>query len=164
MSAMTRRPSTAEMVRARPGARIALGALEAEAEAGAAAAVDRPLERDRAAVRLGDVLHDRKAEARTRKMACVVRSPEAVEHTGRVLRGNTWTVVTHRDLAVRDRHVDRRPWRAVLGRVVEKIRDRTGDTDLDPVDRRWRRGHVEMHLGIAERHVVDDLVHDLVEL
>src|SRR2546430_2515805 len=68
-------------------ARIALGALQAETESGPAAAVDRALERDRPTVGFRDVLHDRKAQARTGKLTGVVRSPEAVEHAGCVLRG-----------------------------------------------------------------------------
>src|SRR6266550_3877146 len=97
-------------------------------------------------------------------MARVVRSPETVEHPGSVLRGDARTVVTHGDLAVRDGHVDRRPWRAVLRGVVQKIGDRAGDADLDAVDRRRRGRHVEVHLRIAEGNVIDHLVHDLVEL
>src|SRR2546422_3546281 len=142
---------------------VQLGAFEAQAEPGAAAAVDRTLKRDRASVRLGDIFHDRKSQAGTGKVTRVIRPPEAVEHTGNVLRRDTWTVIAHRDLAVRDRHVDRRARRTVFGRVVEQICDRARDTDLDAVDRRRRRRHVEVHLGIAEGHVVDDLVHDLVE-
>ena len=68
-------------------------------------------------------------------MARVIRSPKAVEHTGRVLGGDSGTVIAHGDLAVRDRHVDRRARRAVLGGVVEQIGDRTGDAHLHAIDR-----------------------------
>ena len=112
----------------------------------------------------GDVLHDREAQARSRKLACVVRSPEAVENTGRVLRGDARTVIAHGDLAVRDGHLNGCTRRAVLRGVVEQIGNRPGDADLHAVDRGRRTGQVEAHLRIAERHVVDDLVHDLVEL
>src|SRR4030081_944443 len=98
MSAMTRRPSTAEMVRV-PSA-IGCSGLdpgEAQAEAGATAAVDGTLEGYRAAVRFRDVLHDRKTEAGSGQMTRVVRSPEAVEHPRRVLRGDPGTVVANRD-------------------------------------------------------------------
>src|SRR5205807_3043210 len=147
------------------GARMSwLGALEAETEARATAAIDRTLERDRAAMGFGDVLHDRKTKARTRQLPCVVRSPEAVEHPGRVLDGDARTVIAHGDLAVRDGHLNGCTRRAVLRGVVEQIGNRPGDADLHAVDRGRRSGHVEAHLRIAERHVVDDLVHDLVEL
>src|SRR5437879_1073306 len=95
---------------------------EAQAEAGATAAIDGTLEGHRAAVRFRDVLHDREAEAGSGKMTRVVRSPEAVEHARRILSGDPRTVVAHRDLTVRDRDVDRRTWRAVLRGIVEKIR------------------------------------------
>src|SRR5437763_12021056 len=75
MSAMTRRPSTAEMVRARVAPDRSLRAFEAQPEAGPAATVDGSLERDRAAVGFRDVFHDRKAEARAGKVARVIRSP-----------------------------------------------------------------------------------------
>src|SRR2546423_11344319 len=114
MSAMTRRPSTAEMVRARPALGSLLGALQAEAEAGPAAAVDGTFERHRPAVRLGHVLHDREAQSGTRQVPRVVRSPEAIEHPRRVLAGHTRAVIAHRDPPVRDPHLGPRSRRAGL--------------------------------------------------
>src|SRR5438034_10905250 len=96
-------------------------------------------------------------------MARVVRSPETVEHPGSVLRGDTRTVVTHGDLAVRDGHVDRRPRRAVLRGVVQKISDRAGDADLDYVDRRLRGRHVREHLLVAERNELHEYTQTIAE-
>src|SRR4051812_2119931 len=108
MSAMTRRPSTGlDGTRGLGGLRP----LETETESSATTAIDGPLEAHRATVGFGDVLHDRESEARSRKVARVVRSPEPVEDTGRVLSSNTRTVVAHRDLTVCDSDVDRRAGR-----------------------------------------------------
>jgi hypothetical protein len=115
-------------------------------------------------VRLRHVLHDREAQAGAGELARVVRSPEAVEHTRRVLGGDTGPVIAYRDLAVADGHIYRRAWRAVLRGVVQKICDRPGHADLHAVDRRRGGCHVELDLRITEGHVIDDLVHDLVEL
>src|SRR5204863_488882 len=133
-------------------------------EAGATATIDGPLERDRATVRFGDVLHDRKAEAGAGKMTRIVGSPEAIEHPRSILGGDAGTTVADRDLAVRDGHVDGCARRAVLRRVIEKVRDRARDTDFHAVDRRRRRRHIESDLRIAEGHVIHNLVHDLVKL
>src|SRR2546428_14139634 len=95
---------------------VQLDAFETKTEA--SAAVDRALERDRAAVRLRDVLHDREAQARSGKLPRVVRTPEAVEHARHVLPRDTRAVITHGDLAVRDGHLDGGARGAVLPGVV----------------------------------------------
>ena len=72
-------------------------------------------------------------------------------------------MIAHRDLAVRDADLDERTRWTPLRRVVDKVGDRTRNAHLDAAD--GRRLHVERepNLRIADLHVVDDLVRDLVE-
>src|SRR5712691_4369849 len=149
------------MVRAPSALGSLLGPAKPKAEA--RTAVDGTLEGHRAAMRLRDVLHDRKAQAGSGKLARVVRSPEAVKNTGRVLRGDAGTVIAHRDLAARDSHLNGCTGRAVLRGVVEKIGDRPCDADLHAIDRGRHRGHVKPDTGVPEPHVIDDFVDDVFE-
>src|SRR5438093_28756 len=129
---------------------VQLGAFEAQAEPGAAGAVDRTLKRDRAPVRLGDIFHDRKSQAGTGKVTRVIRSPEAVEHTGGVLRGDTRTVIAHRDRAICDWQVDRRACGAVFRGSGEKVWNVRGEDGLHDVPRRGRRSHDEARAEPAQ--------------
>src|SRR2546425_4145685 len=144
---------------------LALGSLlgPAKPKTEARTAIDGTLEGHRAAMRLRDVLDDREAQAGSGKLARVVRSPEAVEHAGRVLRGYAGTVIAHGDLAVRDAHLNGCTGRAVLRGVVEEIGDCPRDSDLHAVDRGRHRGHVKPDTGVPEPHVVDDFVDDVFE-
>src|SRR6185312_12020603 len=97
----------------------ALRVCEPEAEERAAAG--RLLGGDAAAVRLRHLAHDRETEARARQRARRGRAIEAVEHVYAVVRRDAGAVVAHAQLAVRERDVDRRTFRAPLACVLEQV-------------------------------------------
>src|SRR2546423_2417424 len=161
MSAITSSPSIERDGTSAVPRGSVLDASEAQPEP--RAAIAGPFERDAATVRLRDVLHDRQAEAGSRRVTNVIGSPETVEDARRVLRGDPGAVIAHGHLAVRDRDLHERAGRTVLRGVVEEVGDGTPDANLHAADRRWCGRHGEVHLGVTEAHVVDDLVDDLVQ-
>src|SRR5207249_9517257 len=92
-------------------------------QAEARAATRGVLDTDRAAVRFGDVFHDRQAEARARQRARVARAPETVEHTRRILGRDTRPVVPDAHLAAVHGDLDDATRGTPFAGVVEQIRD-----------------------------------------
>src|SRR5215208_2697226 len=88
------------------------------ADADDRAAAVHALGADGPAVGLSDLPHDREPEAGSRPVAGRRRAVEALEDVGQVGRVDARAAVAHADLAVADGHVDGRPRRAPLRRVV----------------------------------------------
>src|SRR5581483_3195491 len=98
------------------------------------AAVGRRVDADAAVVRIGNLLHDRQAQAGAGCAARVERAVEAVEDERLVLRRDTGAAVADLHDAVSDRYIDRLAGRAPLPRVVEQVVDGTLDTFGDTDD------------------------------
>jgi AraC-like DNA-binding protein len=109
----------------------------------------RALYRDRAAVLLDDLAHDRQAQPRTGPSARLRAAVEAVEDVRPVVLGDARSVVAHRQLTARQLDLDRRVGGAVLQRVVEQIVHRPPETPGRARQHRRRQSRAQFALGRA---------------
>src|SRR5581483_11984435 len=134
---------------------------EAELEAGASA---RSLvDRDRAAVRLRDLLDDREPEPRPRQRAGVRRAVEALEDVRAVLLGDAGAAVADAQDAARERDVDGRARRAPLRGVLEQVRDGPLEARRVALDGRLGERRGEGDAVVPVRRPLDRVEHELVE-
>jgi hypothetical protein len=109
--------------RDRPPLLLPVGQERRQAQLEARAAAGSLVDCDRAAVRLGDLAHDRQAQAGAGTAARAAAAVEAVKDVGAVRGRNAGAMVAHRQHAAPQVDLDDRPVGAVLRRVVEQVVD-----------------------------------------
>ncbi|MEZ5098238.1 MAG: hypothetical protein R3C15_00160 [Thermoleophilia bacterium] len=122
------------------------------------------LERDRAAVLLGHLLHDREAEPRARHLARCGGAVEAVEHVGEVDVVDARPMIANDHLTAGHGDLDRGRRRAPLDGVVEQVRDRAVEPGRHAADDRRLRVQRDLDLRRQPSRALHGVLHELVEL